>query len=1305
VLVAGGTSNGVAQAGADLFLPAEFPDPFSWGIGQFAPAAAMNAARSTSIAGPSATEGYAVATGGGSTDVERYRFATIRTDKDDYPPGERALITGSGWEPNEEVTLLFQEDPAVHEDYVLTVTADGAGNISHDQWAPEPHDANVRFYLMATGQQSGRRAQMTFTDSVTSVTITSSPVTITSLPAMITVNFSYVTSPTGATSADLDLLGTGIPTITKIGLTPGTASDFITATIPAGIANGNYNVKVTVNNSTGSGSKQAIDNQNGGLIVAIPNVTVAVSPTSVTEDGVPNLVYTFSRTGSTTSALNAVSFSVSGTAQFSADYAQTGAASFSSSTGTVNFAAGSSTAVVTVDPSADSTFESNETVILTVSSGTGYLVGTPSAATGTITNDDANNTKPIVAFTAPPATALEGELKTFNFSITDPDASQTFSFVGSTPDCGGGTLGTFSIDSALKTGTFQCTFPDGPANLTVRVQVQDSFSPPSSSDVATTAIVVSNVAPMVTLTSPVTSANEGTTVTYSFTTSDPGVDTFSIVSRDCGANGTLSNPSFNATTGAGSFDCKFLDGPGTPSVSVQVKDSDDAQSNFYLIDVTVANVEPTIAVSGASNVNEGSSYSLTLGAVTDPGTDTVTKYLVHWGDGSSDEYATNGVKTHNYADGTAIRTITVDLTDGDGTFLDKGNAFSVTVDNVQPTILISGTSPINEGSSYSLTLGAVTDPGTDTVTDYVVHWGDGSSDTYNSNGAKTHTYLDGPNTYAITVDLVDEDGTHTDRANDLSVLVNNVAPTVSLNGSTSPTEGTPFTYSFSVSDPGTDTFSVVTQSCGSGALSDATFDNVTKAGSFKCTFPDGPADSTVSVQVKDSDDAASNTANVDVKVQNVAPTVTLSGATSADEGAVVSYSFTTSDPGVDTFSLVSQSCGAGGTLSNAAFSSATGTGSFDCKFLDGPAMSTVSVQVKDSDDAPSNTSSITVTVANVAPTVDLVGSNSANEGSIVHYVFTTTDPGADTFTVFSQSCGVNGALSNALFNATTGGGSFDCTFTDGPTTIVSVQVKDSDGAASNTDAISVNVANLAPTVNITAPTLGQLYAAPASVNLAASFTDPGAGDTHTCSIAWDDGSTTSGTIGGTWPNKTCTGTHPFGAAGVYTIQVTVTDDEGASDTESVMVVVYDPSAGFVTGGGTIWSPLGAYVADPTLVGKANFGFVSKYQKGAKTPTGQTEFQFQAGNLNFHGDVYQWLVVSGAKAQYKGTGSLNGVDGYGFLLTATDGQLNGGGGVDKFRIKITTSGGVVVYDNIPGPDDIDTSGQQNIQTGSIVIHSK
>lgn len=116
-------------------------------------------------------------------------------------------------------------------------------------------------------------------------------------------------------------------------------------------------------------------------------VTVAVAPASVTEDGAGNLIYTFTRTGATTTALTA-NFTVGGTATFATDYAQTGAASFAASSGTVTIPAGSATAAVTINPAVDSTVEPDETAILTVSTGSGYTVGAPAAATGTITNDD-----------------------------------------------------------------------------------------------------------------------------------------------------------------------------------------------------------------------------------------------------------------------------------------------------------------------------------------------------------------------------------------------------------------------------------------------------------------------------------------------------------------------------------------------------------------------------------------------------------------------------------------------------------------------------------------------------------------------------------------------------------------------------------------------------------------------------------------------------------------------------------------------------------------------------------------------------
>ncbi|GBD53519.1 hypothetical protein NIES298_40660 [Microcystis aeruginosa NIES-298] len=116
-----------------------------------------------------------------------------------------------------------------------------------------------------------------------------------------------------------------------------------------------------------------------------PTITLTLSPASVTEDGTTNLVYTFTRNGVTTNALT-VNYTLGGTATLNTDYTRTG------TNNTVTFAAGSSTATVTVNPTADTTVESNETVILTLAAGTGYTVGTPNAATGTINNDDTSVT-------------------------------------------------------------------------------------------------------------------------------------------------------------------------------------------------------------------------------------------------------------------------------------------------------------------------------------------------------------------------------------------------------------------------------------------------------------------------------------------------------------------------------------------------------------------------------------------------------------------------------------------------------------------------------------------------------------------------------------------------------------------------------------------------------------------------------------------------------------------------------------------------------------------------------------------------
>jgi len=279
------------------------------------------------------------------------------------------------------------------------------------------------------------------------------------------------------------------------------------------------------------------------------------------------------------------------------------------------------------------------------------------------------------------------------------------------------------------------------------------------------------------------------------------------------------------------------------------------------------------------------------------------------------------------------------------------------------------------------------------------------------------------------------------------------------------------------------------------------------------------------------------------------------------------------------------------------------------------------------------------------------------------------------------------------------------TYTWGDDYTGTVRLEVSDGALTDSATASVTVNNVAPTVgDITAPV--EPVAVNTEINASAGFTDSGTLDTHTAIWDWGDGTPTTTIDPATSPVDD---SHTYTAAGVYTVTLTVTDDDTGSGTSTFeYVVVYDTAGGFVTGGGWIHSPEGAYAPDELLTGKANFGFVSKYKKGADAPTGNTEFRFRAGDLNFHSTSYDWLVVAGAKAMFKGLGTINGTGEYKFLLTAIDADINESDNfdIDRFRIKIWQENDgeeVVVYDNALGVDSDQATTE--IGGGSIVIHKK
>lgn len=331
---------------------------------------------------------------------------------------------------------------------------------------------------------------------------------------------------------------------------------------------------------------------------------------------------------------------------------------------------------------------------------------------------------------------------------------------------------------------------------------------------------------------------------------------------------------------------------------------------------------------------------------------------------------------------------------------------------------------------------------------------------------------------------------------------------------------------------------------------------------------------------------------------------------------------------------------------------------------------------------------------NRAPVADAGPGATAAEGQIVAFDGgASSDPDGDPLTYswdFGDGSPAEGGATPTHTYADNGSYTVTLTVSDGSLTSPAVTT-------------TATIANIAPAVGAVSAPVDPVEVGSA-VTASASFTDPGRLDTHTASIDWGDGTSSDGVVTEQAGSGSASGTHLYAAAGVYTVTLTVTDkDGGVGQSVFEFVIAFDAVAGFVTGGGWIDSPAGAYAADPTLTGKAHFGFVSRYEKGSTTPSGQTEFRFQAGDLNFHSTAYEWLVVAGPRALFKGSGAINGADGFDFMISAVDGDLTGSGEPDKFRIKIwDRNTGGVIYDNQMGDSDraLPTTA---LAGGSIVIH--
>ncbi|MCA9200367.1 MAG: hypothetical protein KDA87_22660, partial [Planctomycetales bacterium] len=221
-------------------------------------------------------------------------------------------------------------------------------------------------------------------------------------------------------------------------------------------------------------------------------------------------------------------------------------------------------------------------------------------------------------------------------------------------------------------------------------------------------------------------------------------------------------PSADANgTGYASFDFQVQDDGGTANGG----QNRDASSNTITFDVTAQNDDPVVDHGGPYLISEGDSLSLDASGTTDVDSGTLTYRWDLNNDATYDITTTSATIAPAWSalnsfgiDDDGVYTIGLQVDDGAGGVVTTST--TVTVTNVAPTLTATGAATAGGGATYTLTLTDV-DPGNDTISQWIVNWGDGSIDTYVGDPASvTHVYSNelAGLTFDITVSAIDEDG-------------------------------------------------------------------------------------------------------------------------------------------------------------------------------------------------------------------------------------------------------------------------------------------------------------------------------------------------------------------------------------------------------------------------------------------------------------------------------------------------------------------------------------------------------------------
>lgn len=768
----------------------------------------------------------------------------------------------------------------------------------------------------------------------------------------------------------------------------------------------------------------------------------------------------------------------------------------------------------------------------------------------------------------------EGQGLSFSATFTDSSAlSHT-----ATITWGDGTTSDGTVVESNGQGTITATHAyanDGSYTITLTVT-----SSTSQSATAQAAAAVANVAPTV-LTASNLSGNEGQTLSFSGTFSDPGVaDTHTALVA--WGDGSTSVGVVSEANGQGVVSATHVYADnGDYTITLTVTDDAGASGSLDAT-ATTANVAPTVLTASNLSGNEGQTLNFT-GTFSDPGTVDTHSALVNWGDGSTSVGVvteSNGQGTvtaaHTYADD-GVYTVTLTVTDNDG---QSGSLTSTsTVANVAPSVLSASNLAGSEGQSLALT-GTFSDVGTADSHTATIAWGDGTTSVgtvVESNGqgtvTATHAYATA-GTFTITLTVTDDDGASSSL--DAAASVTNSAPTIQTASNVNGTEGQLVTFSGTFFDPGTADSHSATIAWGDGSTSIGTVVESNGQGTVtgSHTYVDNGS-YTIVLTVTDNLGASDSLAAT-ATIVNAAPAVLTASSLSGNEGQSVNFTGTFSDPGTADTHTATIDWG-DGTSTAGVVVEANGQGTVTAShvYADNGTY-TITLTVTDNGGL-SGSLGATATIANVAPTVLAASNLSGGEGQPLSFSGTFSDPGtADTHTaVIAWGDGTTsvGTISESQGSGTVTGSHVYATYGNYTITLT---VADDDGASASLGA-TATIANAAPSV-LTASNISGTEGQ--SLSFTGTFTDSGTADTHTALIAWGDGTTSTGIVMEANGSGTVTASHTYAKFGNYTITLSVTDNGGASGTRSASATVADAP---LTSQGTTFTALeGAAFHDVTV---------------------------------------------------------------------------------------------------------------------------